>query len=147
MEEKVRKNLLTWCAERKKSWKGNPKEEEKQKALSLRQQGPFAPYGEPKQSKADNSPLVSVPIRDMPSGMVLDKRNVRLRSSSDKVARFLRRNGDNFSDYHDSDYSESPREPAWKAGQSKLATPRPDSPFKRSGKAVASVVIVRRSKP
>jgi hypothetical protein len=55
----------------------------------------------------------------------------------------LLRNGDNFSDYHDADYSESPRDPAWKAGQAKLVTPRKDSPFKRAGKSATSVVIVR----
>ena len=54
------------------------------------------------------------------------------------------RRGDNFSDYHDADYSESPRDPAWKAGLPSVAKSRPSSPFKRSGKAAASVVIVRK---
>lgn len=100
-----------------------------------------------KQSKVDDSILVNVKIKAMPKGIVRDTSHVKLRSSSDKVARFMRRNGDNFSDYHDADYSESPRDPAWKAGQSQLATPRPDSPFKRAGRAAASVVIVRKGKP
>ena len=39
---------------------------------------------------------------------------------------------------------ESPRDPAWKAGQAKFATVRPNSPFKRAGKSAASVVIVRK---
>ena len=56
---------------------------------------------------------------------------------------FVRR-GDNFSDYHDSDYSETPRDPAWKANAPKVAKARPDSPFKRAGKSAASVVIVRK---
>jgi hypothetical protein len=56
----------------------------------------------------------------------------------------LLRRGDNFSDYHDSDYSESPRDPAWKNGQPTVAKARPDSPFKRAGKSAASVVIVRK---
>lgn len=56
----------------------------------------------------------------------------------------LVRRGDNFSDYHDPGYSDAPRDPAWKEGQAKLAKSRPDSPFKRAGKAAASVVIVRK---
>ena len=56
----------------------------------------------------------------------------------------LVRRGDNFSDYHDAGYSESPRDPVWKEGQAKLAKARPNSPFKLAGKAAASVVIVRK---
>lgn len=106
--------------------------------------GALAPYGETKQGKADNSPLSKVAIRELPKGIVRDTSHVKLRSSSDKVARELRRNGDNFSDYQDADYSESPRDPAWKAGQAKFATARPNSPFKRAGRSAASVVIVRK---
>lgn len=56
---------------------------------------------------------------------------------------FLRR-GDSFADYHDPDYSESPRDPAWKADAPKVAKARPDSPFKRAGRSAAKVVIVRK---
>ena len=45
-------------------------------------------------------------------------------------------------DHPDNDIA--PRDPAWKAGQAKLVTPRKDSPFKRAGKSAASVVIVRK---
>ena len=51
------------------------------------------------------------------------------------------RRGDTFVDYQDSDYSESPRDPI----RPKIVyRARPDSPFKRAGKAAASVVIVRK---
>lgn len=66
----------------------------------------------------------------------------KVRTSAGKLT--LLRNGDNFSDYHGADYSESPRDPAWKAGLPSVAKSRPSSPFKRAGKAAASVVIVRR---
>ena len=56
---------------------------------------------------------------------------------------FLRR-GDSFADYQDADYSESPRDPAWKANLPSVAKARPNSPFKRAGKSAASVVIVRK---
>lgn len=56
----------------------------------------------------------------------------------------LLRNGDNFSDYHDADYSESPRDPAWKTGLPSVAKSRPNSPFKRAGKSASQVVIVRK---
>lgn len=51
------------------------------------------------------------------------------------------RHGDNFSDYQDADYSESPRDPVRVVREYK---PRPNSPFKRAAKAAASVVIVRK---
>lgn len=38
------------------------------------------------------------------------------------------------------------RDPAWKTGLPSVAKARPNSPFKRSGKAAASVVIVRKGK-
>jgi len=38
----------------------------------------------------------------------------------------------------------TPVDPVWKTGQPKVARARPDSPFKRAGKAAASVVIVRK---
>lgn len=66
----------------------------------------------------------------------------KMRLSAGKLT--LVRRGDNFSDYHDADYSESPRDPVWKEGQSKIARSRPDSPFKRAGRATSSVVIVRK---
>lgn len=51
------------------------------------------------------------------------------------------RRGDTFVDYQDADYSESPRDPI----RPKIVyRARPDSPFKRAGKAAASVVIVRK---
>ena len=56
----------------------------------------------------------------------------------------LRRNGDNFSDYHDASYSDAPRDPAWKEGQAKFAKPRPSSPFKRAGQSASKVVVVRK---
>lgn len=56
----------------------------------------------------------------------------------------LLRNGDNFSDYHDADYSESPRDPEWKTGLPSVAKSRPNSPFKRAGKSASQVVIVRK---
>ena len=80
----------------------------------------------------------------LPKGKVYDTSPYKVRSSSDKVARMLRRNGDNFSDYHDADYSESPRDPAWKANLPSVVKARPNSPFKRAGKSAASVVIVRK---
>ena len=57
----------------------------------------------------------------------------------------LVRRGDNFSDYHGPDYSESPRDPAWKRGLPSVAKARPNSPFKRAGKSAASVVIIRKA--
>ena len=88
----------------------------------------------------------SIHFADKPAdkAVIRNTDGLRMRSSSDKVARMMRRNGDNFSDYHDADYSESPRDPAWKAGQAKYATARPNSPFKRAGRSAASVVIVRK---
>lgn len=56
----------------------------------------------------------------------------------------LVRRGDNFSDYQDADYSESPRDPAWKANQPAIAKPRPNSPFKRAGASLSSVVVIRK---
>jgi hypothetical protein len=44
-------------------------------------------------------------------------------------------------DHPDNDIA--PRDPAWKAGQAKLVTPRKDSPFKRAGKSASKVTIVR----
>ena len=115
-----------------------------------------------KQGKVDDSILVNVKIKAMPKGIVRDTSHVKLRSMADKLGRHgnaiaarvhtiekvCRDTGKVTRQIvHDLPENDAaPREPAWKAGQSKLATPRPDSPFKRSGKAVASVVIVRKVK-
>lgn len=53
---------------------------------------------------------------------------------------FVRR-GDSFADYQDADYSDKPRDPAYKAREYKA---RPNSPFKRAQASAASVVIVRK---
>lgn len=64
----------------------------------------------------------------------------KMRLSAGKLT--LVRRGDNFSDYGSDSVVPSPAKDL-----PKVATPRPDSPFKRSGKAVANVVIVRKGKP
>lgn len=66
----------------------------------------------------------------------------KMRLPSGKLT--LVRRGDNFSDYYDADYSESPRDPVWKKDAPRYAQARPDSPFKRAGKSVASVVVIRK---
>ena len=53
----------------------------------------------------------------------------------------LLRNGDNFSDYHDAGYTESPRDPI---RPKSVYRARPDSPFKRAGKSASAVIIVRK---
>lgn len=73
---------------------------------------------------------------------------VKMRSSSDKVARFMRRNGDNFSDYA----SEGPPPAIGASGKGKayvykpvnglaIATPNQNSPFKRAKRAPVIVKV------
>lgn len=86
------------------------------------------------------------PNQDKPALVYADKSviasdAVKMRSSADKVAREMRRNGDTFIDYQDAGYSELPRD-AVKVTRSYRA--RPDSPFKRAAKAASAVVIVRK---
>lgn len=82
------------------------------------------------------------PVPSYNDKAVVYSANAKMRSSADKVARELRRNGDNFSDYHDAGYSDAPRDPAWKAGLPKVAASRADSPFKRA--KIAPVVEKRK---
>lgn len=80
-----------------------------------------------------------------PDKDVVPSAPLKMRSASDKLT--LVRRGDNFSDYQDASYSDTPRDPAWKANAPKVAKARPDSPFKRAGQSAAKVVIVRKGKP
>lgn len=65
----------------------------------------------------------------------------KVRTSAGKLT--LVRRGDNFADYTDPDYSESHRDPAWKAGQPKIAKRRANSPFKKSRSSLSSFTVER----
>ena len=79
------------------------------------------------------------PVPVYPDKAVVACDNEPMRLSCGKLT--IVRRGDNFSDYQDADYSESPRDPVRVVREYK---PRPNSPFKRAAKAAASVVIVRK---
>lgn len=64
----------------------------------------------------------------------------RMRSNDDKLAREFKRVGVRFSDYENIGHDM----PNDKPSGPKYAKRRKDSPFKRAGKAVASVVIIRK---
>jgi hypothetical protein len=76
----------------------------------------------------------------LPKGIVRNTDAIKLRSSSDKVAMGYKPR--EWHDYCHDGTSDMPKDR--ERVVPKLATPRPDSPFKRSGKALSSVVIEKR---
>ena len=123
--------------------------------------GLLAPYGETIQAALPvDTCNVAIVSAMLPKATLRDKRHVKIRTMASKLSRHsnaiaarvhtiahMRADGSYetqvIMDHPDNDIA--PRDPAWKTGLPKVATPRKDSPFKRAGKSAASVVIVRKA--